>query len=126
MWALVVRSHCQCSMGEVTTGRYGRRALGAYAKLAGWSTVLEESQTASITMVVAAPEATRVAKIVHAVSLTKTKGTVFIHVHLTDRGPGAEACRPLHAEYAGSSGATIGTSARENNGWQMRVLVKTS
>ena len=80
-----------------------------------WSIVLEvaETQTASISMVEAAPEAIRVGKIVYAVLLTKNEEKAFSIVHLTSRGAGAAVWRLLHAEYAGSSGARLGTIVRD-------------
>ena len=84
---------------------------GAYAELAGWSTVLdvEEAQTAPITMVGTPPEATRPGKIVHVVLVTKTERETSSIVHLTAKRAGAEACRLSPPEYAGSSGARSGT-----------------
>ena len=97
MWALTLKSHCRCSLDE---SRTGRRDLRAYAELAGWSTVLDvaEAETAPITMVVAAPEAIRVGKIVHAVLLTKTEGKAFSIVHLTAKGARAEVWKLLHSK----------------------------
>ena len=62
--------------------------FGAYAELAGWTTVLEvaEAQTAPISMVGASAEAIRLGKIIYAVLLTKTDGKAFSIVHLTPRG----------------------------------------
>ena len=112
MWALILKSHCRCSLDELRTGRCGRRDFGAYAELAGWSTVLEvaEPQAAPISMVGAALEAILVGMIVHAVLLTKIEEKVFSFVHRTYSGGRAAAWRHLHAEYAGSSGAGHGTS----------------
>ena len=52
-------------------------------------------------------------KIVCAVLLTKTEGEAFDTVHFTRAGAGAEAWRLVHAEYAGSSGARLGTMVRD-------------
>ena len=89
--------------------------FGAYAKLAGWTAVLEvaEAQTAPISMVGASPDAVRLGKIIFAVLLTKTEGKAFSIVHLTPRGTGAEARRLLHTEYAGSSGGRLGKMVRD-------------
>ena len=51
--------------------------------------------------------------IVHALLLTKTEKKACIIVHLTAIGAGAEAWRLLHAEYARSSGAKLGTMVRD-------------
>ena len=61
----------------------------------------------------AAPEAIRVGKIVCAVLLTKIGRETFDTVHFTFTGAGAEAWRLVHAEYAGSSGARLGTVVRD-------------
>ena len=55
--------------------------FGAYAELAGLSTVLEvaEAQTAPISMVGAPPEAIRVEKIANAVMLSKSEGKAYQH-----------------------------------------------
>ena len=62
--------------------------FGAYAELAGWTSVLEvaEAQTAPISMVGASPEAIRLGNIIYAVLLTKTEGKAFSIVNLTTRG----------------------------------------
>ena len=103
--------------------------FGAYTEVAGWSTVLEvaQAQTAPSSTGGAAPEPMRVGKVVHAVLLTKTEGPPFSIVHLTSRGAGAEAWTLMHADLERGLEPWYETwCARENSGWRMPVLTRTS
>ena len=93
----------------MVTGRCGQ--FGAYGELAGGE--VAEAQTAPISMVGACPDEIRLGKIIYAVLLTKTEGKAFSIVHLTAKGPRAEAWKFPHTEYAGSSGARLGNMVRD-------------